>query len=190
MGHDAVLTPLGVCDGDRWGQTLLREFPTSQPSELCSLRTRRFMMSPSSDCFRSVSARTTPWQERGEEGRGFKAHFGCQRSEQRTPNRVGVTLGRSQVTLLGEACQDVLTALQSVLLELGANPSSSSVRAGEKGMRAEPCPAAGSSPGVFPQAVSKLTVTPSNSHRFLSSAEVQGGVGGVFKSKTQDCEPL
>lgn len=94
-------------------------------------------MSPSSDCFRSVSARTTPWQERGEEGRGFKAHFGCQRSEQRTPNRVGVTLGRSQVTLLGEACQDVLTALQSVLLELGANPSSSSVRAGEKGMRAQ-----------------------------------------------------
>lgn len=33
-------------------------------------------MSPSSpDCFRFVSARTLPWQEQGEEGRGFKAHF-------------------------------------------------------------------------------------------------------------------
>lgn len=135
-------------------------------------------MSPSSNCFRSVSARTTPWEERGEEGRGFEAHFGCQCSEQRTPNRVGVTLG-----LLGEACQDVLTPLQSVLLELGANPNSSSVRAGEKGMRAEPCSAAGSSPGIFPQALSNLTLTPRNSHRFLNSAEVQGGVGVFLKAK-------
>lgn len=84
----------------------------------------------------------------------------------------------------GEACQDALTPLQSMLLESGANPNSSSVRAGEKGMRAEPCPATGSGPGVFPQAVSKLTGTPRNSHQFLNSAEVRGGVEGVFKSKT------
>lgn len=75
-------------------------------------------MSPSSDCFRSVSPQTLPWEEWGEEGRGFKAHFGCHCSEQRTPNRVGVTLG-----LLGEACQDVLTPLQSLLLELGQIPT-------------------------------------------------------------------
>lgn len=137
-------------------------------------------MSPSSDCFRSVSARTIPWEERGEEGRGFKAHCGCQCSEQRTPNRVGVTLG-----LLGEACQDVLTPLQSVLLELGANPNSSSVRAGEKGMKQSPARPWAPAQGFFPQAVSKLTVTPRNSHRFLNSAEVQGEVGGVFKSKTR-----
>lgn len=176
MGHEAVLTPLGVCDGDRWGQTLLRAFPSSQPSELCSLRMRRFTMSPSSDCFHFISARTLPWQERGEEGRGFKAHFGCQCSEQRTPNWVGVTPGRSL-----PRCPDPPS-----VQELGANPNSSSVRAGEKGVRAEPCLAAGSSPGIFPQAVSKLTGTPGNIHQFLNSAEVPGGVGGgVFKSKTQ-----
>lgn len=131
MGHDAVLTPLGVCDGDRWGQSLLGAFPTSQPSELCSPRMRNFVMSPSSNWFRSVSARTMPWEGRGEEGRGFKAHFGCQCLEQRTPNWVGVTLG-----LPGEAWQDVLTPLWSMLLELRANPNSS-MRAGEKGMTAE-----------------------------------------------------
>lgn len=27
VGHDTVLTPLGVCDGDRWGQTLLKSQP-------------------------------------------------------------------------------------------------------------------------------------------------------------------
>lgn len=33
MAHEAVLTPLGVCDGDRQGQTLLRAFPTAVLSE-------------------------------------------------------------------------------------------------------------------------------------------------------------
>lgn len=33
MAHEAVLTPLGACDGDRQGQTLLRAFPTAVLSE-------------------------------------------------------------------------------------------------------------------------------------------------------------
>lgn len=31
MAHEAVLTALGLCDGDRQGQTLLRAFPTASP---------------------------------------------------------------------------------------------------------------------------------------------------------------
>lgn len=174
MGHDAVLTPLGQgTDGDR-------PFPTSQPSELCSPRMRRFTVAPSSGCFCSLSAWTMPWQERGEEGRAFKAHFGCQCSEQRTLN-----WSWSDTWAAGRSLPGRPDPLQSMLLELGANPNSSSVRAGEKGMRAEPCPATGSSPRIFPQVVSKLVVTPGSSHQFFNSAEVQGGVGGVFQSKTQ-----
>lgn len=88
LGHDAVLTPLGQgTDGDR----AFRAFPSSQPSEP--------VLSEDEEGHRgTVIAWTTPWHERGEEGRGFKAHLGCQRSEQRTLNWVGVMLG-----LLGEA---------------------------------------------------------------------------------------
>lgn len=76
--------------GDRWGQSL--QSVPQQPA------LRALLSEDEEGHCGTVIAWTTPWHERGEEGRGFKAHLGCQRSEQRTLNWVGVMLG-----LLGEA---------------------------------------------------------------------------------------